>query len=544
MIISGNYLSGNIGANIKRFEYKNFQVYYKGLIYIPRITEGKESIIRFLDTNSNDFLKTECLRGQFMLIIYNILTKDYHVFGDNNGIEKIFHTEQNISDSLLELIDYNKFNTDDISYKKMFEFLFRGYVYDNQTLIHQIKVLKKEIVIRIQDNKMQFLNKKINPFNSLPNSDIYGFFEDFVKSVGHLNITLDLTAGSDSRMLMALLELNNVNYKVAVAGISNHKDVVISKSIAHTLNKKWLHYEHDFDTVDKKSLVHEFQNIFIQTDGQISVIDSHRKYNYFNMLKSNNSDLHLSGVYGNIFKDHQWVQDFPFYSSKKSRIDKVISYRIAPIRYNEKKLSSRMSDYSKTYISELEKRLNTFKLTINTQTYDNIDCNYKLPVAVSTIAGMAYGCNLNTYEPFSEQEAIRIGYNLKRKMRFFNNFHRQTITKSCNKISSIRTDKGLTCSSNPYYVFTDIFVLFYDLSKRLLKQILRKLIKKTYFSKTPNDSRIYRYFIETKEYQLTIEKLKQYDIINPSLDESILSDTDISRLYTIGLFIEYLEKNK
>ena len=80
---------------LKKLNYKNYEIWWNGFIYIPKFPNGEKSIQRFLDDSlENNFTKTcQLLQGQFLLIIKNNMTNEQWGFVDNSGMHYAFQSE-------------------------------------------------------------------------------------------------------------------------------------------------------------------------------------------------------------------------------------------------------------------------------------------------------------------------------------------------------------------------------------------------------------------------------------------------------------------
>ncbi|NOZ45341.1 MAG: hypothetical protein GXO79_01015 [Chlorobi bacterium] len=149
-----------------------------------------------------------------------------------------------------------------------------------------------------------------------------------------------------------------------------------------------------------------------------------------------------------------------------------------------------------------------------------------------------------SYAPLLELELIKIGYSLNRSKRFFNNYHRKLISKNYYKISRIRTTEGITSSSSIFYIISDIVYYIIDKVKRLLKQILRKVLNKTFLQETPTDISVYTIWKTSELFRRNVKFLKELNILNPKMNVEKIPNKLVGKILTLGFLIERIEAGR
>jgi hypothetical protein len=147
-----------------------------------------------------------------------------------------------------------------------------------------------------------------------------------------------------------------------------------------------------------------------------------------------------------------------------------------------------------------------------------------------------------SYCPLLEYEIVKIGFNLKRKERFSNNWHKSLITRNCPKISVIKTTEDISASSYFSNKLKDSINYLYNKVKRLSKQLLRKLLNKTYFQESPVNDEVAYLWRETKDFEELVNTLKRQNILNQNLIANQIPINMIGKISTIGLLVKKLLK--
>jgi hypothetical protein len=498
MIIENGIVKSK-SADVNYYEDPNFQVYFQGVIYIPYVQSGIESIKKILAGIKNNRIDNiENIRGHFFIFIIDKANNYRYAFIDNGGIFKAFIHENVISTSLLELAKYLNFDHSKLNFNAVVEFLHLGHTYAGRTFFENIeRINKHDIIVYNENNHQGIQDKKLKALNQPIDLDVLDFFKGFYESVKHKKLSLDLTGGTDTRFIVGFFDYFNADFELAISGIEGIKDIKIPREIARILGKEFFVTYHQIgDLTD--DLV---RDLFYLTDAQAD------------------------------------IQDFPFYHKKKPNIERLYDLRIEPIAYPHDQLGGKTKALSQDFRTNFIKKLYTYQLETNTQTYDNIYYNYKSPASVSTVLTVGNRM-LETYRPLLEPDLVRYGFCQKRRTRFFNNFQRGILTRYSPGIAGVKTTEGgVTCSSRPVDILKDSVKYVLNKQKRLTKQILRKILKKTYFTESPTDPGIFKKAAGLDIFKNQIPLLKDYGIINKDLEIENMRDNDIGKFLVIGLLL-------
>lgn len=526
------------GPEVNCYENTKFQVYFQGLIYIPYIKNGIESIKKILTGIKNHKISNVSdIRGNYFLFIIDKINNYKYVFVDNSGLFKVYKHKNVISTSLLELAKYLNFDHSKLNFNAVVEFLHFGVTNFWHTLFKDTRRIdKNEIIVFHPTNKQTAQDKRLAKINQPINLNIFDFFKGFYETVKEKKISFDLTGGVDTRLIVSLFSHLNVDFELAVSGLKGNKDIDIPAKISSILKKNFFVTYHNIEDISGDSL----KTLFYLTDGQIDLIRYHRRYQLTMHRKKRGIDLQIGGIGGELYKDIWWLQDFPFYCKKKINIEKLYDLRIESVIYPHHQLGEKTRLISRNLRNNTIEKLCAYKLGTNTQTFDNICYNHRIQSIASTYNTIGNHL-METYAPLVEPDLVRFGFGLKRSKRFFNNFHREMISLYCPAISRINTTESVTCSSRMIDKLKDIVPYVFDKQKRLVKQILRKLVKKTYLQENPTDSRIYKKVAGLELFKEQISILKDYGIIAKDLNIENIRNADIGKFLVIGLLLRELQ---
>jgi hypothetical protein len=525
-------------SNVNYYEDSNFQVYFQGFIYIPYIKSGIESIKKILTAIKNDNIcNITDIKGNYFIFIIDKSTDYQYVFVDSSGIFKAFIRKNVVSTSLLELARYLKYDSSKLDFNAIVEFLHFGFTYFDHTFFKNIrKINKNEIIVFAGNSEPIIKEKGLAEIQQPIDSNIIEFFQGFHEAVKDKKISIDLTGGTDSRLIVSLLDYLGADYELAVSGTKGHKDIDLARDISEILEKQFFVSYHKIEDITCDSL----KDLFFLTDAQTDILNYHRKYQLIQQRKERGFDLQITGAGGELYKDFWWLQDLPFYRKKNANLEKLYRLRIEPVFFPHHYLGDKTIAISRHLKDQILKQLQGYLLGTNTQTYDNIYYQYK--IQAHTGAYVTIGSQIiDTYAPLVELDLVRLGFSLKRRERFFNHFHRKVISTYCPVISKIRTTEGVTCSSKKSDRIKDLARYVLDKQKRLTKQILRKILKKTYLQSTPTDREIYKKVVGLDIFKDQLAILKEYKIIHKDLDIDAIKDNHIGKFLVIGLLLREIQ---
>ena len=539
MIIQSGKIISNNDKNVYFFKTATYEVYYKGFIFSPGEKSGRESI-EYIVTNflSSGNFAFENIFGNYFLCFWNLKNNKQYAFTDNSGVFKAYIYKNCISTSFLELVDFfDEITIEDIDYKSINEFLHLGFTYYENTLINSIKKINELNFYVFKDSVLQKYLKKLAPINSATNLSIQNFFKNLAYSVEDLNVSLDLTGGFDSRLIVSFFNNENANYELAISGQPGNRDINIAQTVANKLCKKLHTTIHSTKDLSVSSL----KDIFRISDAQVDVINYHRNHQMNSERQKRNVEIQMGGVGGELYKDYWWLQDFPFYNKKTTNLSKLYDLRIESARFNHSVLGNKLETYSHNFRKDQIKKIESFLLKKNTESYDNIYYNYKMKTNAGVYITIANSYYLS-YAPLLELELIKIGFNAMRRERFFNNMIRNWISNNCAEISKIKTTEGISASSSVLSKLSDIIYYILDKGKRFTKQILRKILNKTYFQESANSINIYEQWKNNIHFQAHVQLLKDLEILNYEIDSHAIPDSIVGKISTLGFLVDNFKK--
>lgn len=542
MLIQNGILLEPMSCTFKTFENKEFKVYLHGVIFTVRQENEEGSLSEILNYfRENKSIDFPSIRGNFFLYILNLRTNEACAFIDNSGMYKIFRYKNIISTSFLELIDFIGPSSFSLNFRAISEFFHFGFVSFNDTFLNEVKKVEANDLIVWQGQDLIVKHKHLDELTASSNVGSFAhYFCSLKKVLQGKKISVDLTGGIDSRLICCMLHSIGVDFEVACSSGSGQEtqDLRIAKIVAGMLGKE-LHVTFtSAANVTKKGLL----EIFELTDAQMDILNYYPAYQLSIDRKSRGVDLQLSGVGGELYKDQRWYQDFPFYKKKNSNLDRLYDLRIESISFPHDLLGDKVKAHSLNTKLELMKKLERCKMPFNTQTYDSIYYYYNLAGIAGTFVTIANNHFFSAYAPYPERELVKIGFNLNRTERLFNNFHRKHMSKCSSNIAKIKTTENISCSTENIELIKDVFGFILDKSKRLAKQVLRKITNQTYFQESNAPIEIYDEIKKMEIFKQQGTVLKDFQVLSNDINIIHLPNYLLGRALTVGLFLNKLSK--
>jgi len=250
--------------------------------------------------------------------------------------------------------------------------------------------------------------------------------------------------------------------------------------------------------------------------------------------------LMLTGVGGELFKDFWWLQDFPFYSRKRPNLERLYAVRIAPTGLDHTFLLEPYAEFSRNYATRFVQKLSDYVVDGNTQTYDQIYYRVKMRDLVGRFVSNHIRF-LPCYAPYLEPTAASIGYHLPRRDRFFENFHRRTVTRYRPDVACIRTTQGgITVSSEPGAIVGDLYKYVGNKVFRLTRKLAEKTFKRRYATNVPTSPNLYAQLRQSGASRKALGRLKECGIIAPHCKIEEFKDSYLGRVVTLAMLLDWV----
>ncbi len=368
----------------------------------------------------------------------------------------------------------------DINTSALIEFLTFGSVYGDKTFLNGIKKKTTHQPYSIHFDKGIVTEKQFidNPLQERKNvsideakENILDYFESLRKSLRNKKISIDLTGGIDSRLIAALLLQLEIPFDAVYSQISGGEQ---EQKIVERISNEFDITLKIISQPDEIITMRDIKDLIELGDGMWDPLRLRSLQITQSWRRKNQYDLAITGVGGELYKDFWWQQDFPFYQKNHSNLDRLVQMRMYPVLLPEEWFGKEMHTEAHNFISGFKSYLKLFVQDSNTQTYDQIYYHLRIKEQISVFSH-ASAEFLPVWSPLLEPELLMIGYNLKRRDRFFNRFHRAVISDFSNQLARIPTTDGeMTVSNNTTDMAKDLSRFTKQKSKRLIAHFKKK----------------------------------------------------------------------
>lgn len=508
------------------YRTSDFDYYWDGLLYIPGIGAGLASVEEMAVRFEQKILDYRDLYGSFTMMIYEKESKTYTIFTDNSNLHCFFYNENYISDSFLTLCKQEQHLTFDD--KNVIQYLLCEEVYIDETIVNGVSSSNRNNVYILKENKLTIVEKGIGNLETKSKiEDVDVFFHKMQQSLEGNKVAIALTGGYDSRLIASYLyHLKQVEFFISGSN-EEDSDIIISKKIAAMLE-----LPHLLIKVDKEDLqIENYRNLLLHFDGQLNVasVGSYRMA-YFIAQLSKTKDLIITGDGGVLYKDWEWMTDFPFYRKKSVNLMKFFRQRMLILDFR-KYINMEKKTLEDTFINDVINDMEKRKKPLNSQSYDEFYYTYHGETVKKNYNTV--GHSMKQYAPLWEYELAKYSYALPRRKRFYYNFIREKLSKNHKGISVVKTGYGMSASNTLYHKVIDFFPYSMDFMKKFIRMLVRKVFHKTVFVSTITDWN-YEDEIRTQTYTLeAIQFMKEQGYIDEKVNAQQTHIKFLERIITI-----------
>ena len=315
-------------AGFTRIDINRHSYYYSGLFYTLGFKAGRESIAAFAkELESLGAIPFDKAFGAFCCAVVQP-NGNTTFFADNSNLHCLYVGHGAISDSLLDLVRYERASTFDN--ESLAEFFALGGVYFGKTLIEGISTSAFDTAYRFSNGLMSVEAKGIGGVDApAVVEDVATFFRDMAHALSDERVTLSLTGGYDSRLVLAcLMEHLPINVFISCSDQAD-PDVYWARRAAQAIGKSL-----EIVNVGKPDVSEEYlRRLFTDADGNGLFVDDDymRIHAFMQDRKDQGYSCYLTGDGGVRHKDWYWLQDLPFYRMRHTNVARFYDQRIQVI---------------------------------------------------------------------------------------------------------------------------------------------------------------------------------------------------------------------
>lgn len=456
--------------NFCRLDYKNYTVYYAGLIYLAHGEKaGKQSIDAMMQEYESGNIRFQNIYGSYVVMIEDKKDKSILMFSDNSHMSTIFYSEHFIGDNFLEMAA--GMENPRLKKRIICEYLTltRGCYFE--TFIKGIGMLRASEYYEVKNGKITARKKNIGDLGDVSSvKNIPSFFDDMAKSLSDQKVVAALTGGYDSRMVVACLN-KKLDFDLFISGNNEaSQEIRLSKQAAGSIGKQLKILSPDMASVDKEEAL---EKSFVNSGGRACYHSSglYRIDYFLNELKRQGYEVLLTGDAGDMYKDFWYKQIFPFYYKRHTNA-KLFYLTRMETSDNSGFLGESICPYYKNQKKDIVSRLQRQRCREAVRSYDKY--GYKIDWEKSVFSH-AIEKGMTLYSPLQELELVKYSFLQPIHLKYLNGLQRRVISEQSPELTRILTTNGTNASMDKISLLRDSLVECAGQARRLVRGIKRKL---------------------------------------------------------------------
>ncbi len=532
MLISNGRVEDLLG-NEETADVAGFTLTWRGFVYVPGLPPGLTSLAA-CNWDGIDAVRRAAgrLDGSFALSVASRTDGRHWVV--TGGMMDAFAAGGTVSTSFLRLCDASGVRFSDLDPEAVAELVDLGYVLGRRTLVKSIERLVPGKIYELPAGGGLVQHEGVATGIDLPprpGLTIEGWFRELSSSLRGLRVSADLTGGSDSRLVAALLD-PDLDVEFATTGRPGNTDIEIAGRVARTLGRPLEVLEHDAGDLGS-----EIGELFDATDGLCDPLAYHRPFQNALARRSRGVQVALSGAGGELYKDFWWLQDFPRYRSSRSNVERLLDLRVRPVGVPAGLLSGEFAVAAAGIRERMVRMFTERAMPLNTQTYDRIYYELKM----STTAARYTSMN-SLYVPFItpllSDGLVRLGYRLPRRDRFFSRFHRRVVSRAAPAVAALpTTEGGASLSSSRVRQVADLVPYVGEKARRLVGKVRQRTSGAALLQESPDDPGLVAAARRLPAFTASVDLLRERGVLAPGRE---VPDAYVGRVLALGLLAERL----
>ena len=433
-----------------------FSAYWEGFVYGYGQLAGEASVRAFIQAVEKLGVcgARQGLSGSYSIAVYDHTTREWLAFSDPSRSLPWYWGSEMFSTSLLDLAKQMGLNVEDLNLEAVVEFLLTGLQFSKEILFEGIKVAGPDEIIRWRNGKLwiETDNRVMDPFRMpVPQDHVEAFlgaWERLATAIQNEVVSVDLTGGTDTRVIVGILDWLGVRFETAVSGTSRHSDVLISQQVAAILGNSHPHYP-CIHRVNPERLWQELYEVVQAVDGVADGVSAHRLYQLWKDRASRGVTLVIGGSGGELYKDGGWWRAAALLGPGPDPQGRLIRRLVQsgligwgleanpPNDIFHPALRPIVNSYKVRLIESLRRR---YSKDLSEGIYRLAD---RLFFEYSVRAPRGFGARiLPSYSPLLDVNFVCVGINLPWHQRFLHRFYRKVLWQVNPQLTQIPTNRG------------------------------------------------------------------------------------------------------
>jgi len=520
-----------------------FSLYWEGFVYGYGQPAGEASVRAFIQAISDRGVceARKGLSGNYSIAVYDRITGEWLAFSDPSRSLPWYFGSKMFSTSLLDLAKRMALNVEDLSPDAVAEFLLTGLQFGREILFQGIKVAEPHEIIRWREGKLwtEMDEAALDAFQMPPPEDhVAAFLEAWQRladAIRNETISVDLTGGTDTRMIVGILDSLGVAFEIAVSGTALHSDIVISQKVAAALGNSHPYYP-CIHRINPEHIWQDLYKVVQAVDGVADAVIAHRLYQLWKDRASRGVTLVIGGSGGELYKDSGWWRVATLLRPGPDRGGRLI-WRLVqsgligwgletnpPYHIFGPALRDITNNYKDRLFQLLKDR---YTKNFSEEAHRLAD---RLFFEYSVRAPRGFGARiLPSYNPLLDVNFVRVGINLPWHQRLLHRFYRKVLWRLNPRLTRIPTNRG-GMTLQPRRELVELLGGLKALIKRHQKPVI-----------PINDPILFESLRRTPEVVRAIDDLKAWKILADNVAVNQIPDRYLGRLITLWITLDLVQ---
>ena len=481
----------------------------RGLFIYRDEMAGEASVRRFCKDFERGIADFDQCVGAYLVHMNATDGRDIY-FADNSGTMHWYISNKGVYPSLRQTVPEGA----KINYVALAQHfgLAYGRIHGTSTIFEDVFRSDPESYYSLQNGQVTKKSKNLPPVweISWSRDDLRKHMERVAHAIQGIPVSCAITAGSDSRLILAHMLHAGMDPLLQITGPDGHPDVEGAKEIAAILGRELQH------TIGEPEDGWLERAVFV-CDGMLGVCSGWRLEQKAMRLREKGILLDFGGLGGEFYKNSHINLDFPFYGGKANwkRWMRIKSVLKSPPRgifgaQLEKELEilpQRELDYLKIQPGKTkhQKYLSAYYNVLREARFAN-------PLSVVH------------YAPCFERNVIAMAYHLSPYEMDGFAIHREQIAELCPELKDVKTNSGLTMDPKRKNIERIALLKYYGKSAL---EIMRNRNKDT-----TEISEVYRQGLNSPQCKTALERCRAVGVLRAGAEPHSLAVLD--RLFAIG----------
>lgn len=521
-----------------------FSVYWEGFIYGYGQLAGEPSVKAFIQAVEGNGVceARRNLRGSYTIAVNDRRTGEWVAFSDPTRSLPWYTDGKMASTSFLDLAKAKGRTVKDLNLEAVVEFFLTGLQFGQEIIFHGIRVVEPEELICWRDGKLYIERDErvLDPFQMpAPSDPVERFLEAWGRLAAAIHkeiVSVDLTGGTDTRVIVGVLDSLGVEFETAVSGTAAHSDVLISQQVASIFENSHPHHL-CIHRVDPQRLWSELYEVVRAVDGVADGVSAHRLYQLFKDRVSRGVTLAIGGRGGELYKDGGWWRVAtllgPGPDPGGRLIWRLVQSGLIGWGLEAKPPNNILNPALRGIANRYKDRLFT---TLRNRYADKLSEGVhrladRLFFEYSVRAPRGFGARiLPTYHPLLDVDWVVVGINLPWKQRLLHRFYRQILGRVSPQLAQIPTNRG-GMTLRPRREPIEIMGALLSLSRHR-----RKL------SAPLNDPLLLETLRKLPRVAQAIDELKEWKIVADNVSIDQVPDRYLARLISLWITLDLVRR--